>query len=208
MIYQNAFLIYFLKKLTTPFIDTDAYALDLIDERGKILKKIKDLKTTEEREALTRLDVLIFNLKRIIEKFPLGKTRLGSIAAALFLLRESKGILTSQLENNQIFLQECVLDYFERIDYVRLTEMAANVSGSGAIAGVNDDLKLKKQILNTPEDDEDEEEMDDIEYFFRRKVEKAIFNGKRILLNKPFKNLQEKYSVYVRSNDSIVKINL
>lgn len=206
MIVQNVFLFYFLKKLTTPFVDTAAYALDLIDERGKILKKIKDLKTTEEREALTRLDVLIFNLKRIIEKLPLGRTKLGSIAAALFLIKESKGIITSNLEGSDIFLESAILDYFERVDYVRLSEMAANVSGAGAIAGVNDDLKLKKQILDF--DEEDEEDPDDIDYFFRRKIENAIMNGKRIVLNKPFLNLKEEYSVYVRKDKSIVKIDI
>lgn len=208
MIVQNAFLFWFLKKLVTPFIDTPAYALGIIDERGKILKKIKELKTQEEREALTRLDVLIFNLKRIIEKFPLGKTKLGSIAAALFLLKEARGILRSDLEDSELFIESVIKDYFERVDYIKLTEMAANVSGSGAIAGVNDDLKLKKQILNTIEDDEDEEISDDVDYFFRRKIEKVKINENEILLNKPFKNLQEKYSVYVRKNKSIIKLDL
>ena len=35
----------FIKTLVTPFVDTKAYELGIIDEKGKFLKKMKDLKT-------------------------------------------------------------------------------------------------------------------------------------------------------------------
>ena len=42
----------FLKHLVTPFKDTKAYELGIIDERGKNLRKARKLNTEEEREAL------------------------------------------------------------------------------------------------------------------------------------------------------------
>lgn len=196
MIVKNLFLLYFLKRLVTPFHQSKAFELGIIDETGKALKKIKDLKTKEERNAYTRFDILIFNLKRIIQKFPLGRTKLANITAALFLIKESKHILRAGTENCDIVLETLLQDYFERMDYCKLNEMAANVSSGGAIAGVSDDLKLKKMILDF---DEDEDEI--VDSFFRRKIQEATLNNKKILLNKPFKLSEEKYCVYAK-NDS------
>jgi hypothetical protein len=77
-----------LKKLVIPFEDTDAYRLGIIDRKGNVLKKENQLKTTEEREAYTILDRMIFRLKRIINKVPVENKRFVSIAAALSLIRE------------------------------------------------------------------------------------------------------------------------
>lgn len=78
----------FLKLLVTPFEDTKAYELGIIDERGKNLRKANKLNTEEERESYTILHRLVFNIKKLIEKVPGGKTKLGSYAAALFLIKE------------------------------------------------------------------------------------------------------------------------
>lgn len=76
----------FLKRLTTPFNQTNAFKLGLIDERGN---KVKSATTSEEKNAYGYFDRLVFNLKKLLEKLPGGKTRLASYAAALFLIRES-----------------------------------------------------------------------------------------------------------------------
>lgn len=78
----------FLKLLVTPFDKTKAYELGIIDERGKNLRKASKLNTEEERESYTILHRLVFNIKKLIEKVPGGKTKLGSYAAALFLIKE------------------------------------------------------------------------------------------------------------------------
>lgn len=78
----------FLKLLVTPFKDTKAYELGIIDERGKNLRSARKLNTEEERESYTILHRLVFNIKKLIEKVPGGKTKLGSYAAALFLIKE------------------------------------------------------------------------------------------------------------------------
>ena len=78
----------FLKLLVTPFDETKAYELGIIDERGNNLRKANKLNTEEERESYTILHRLVFNIKKLIEKVPGGKTKLGSYAAALFLIKE------------------------------------------------------------------------------------------------------------------------
>lgn len=77
-----------LKKLVTPFEETDAYRLGIIDKKGNLLKKSNQLHTDEERDAYTLLDRLVFRLKRIINKVPVENKRFVSIAAALSLVRE------------------------------------------------------------------------------------------------------------------------
>ena len=85
----DAFITFrFLKLLVTPFNKTEAFKLGIIDERGKVLKKYKTLERIEERQAYTILHRLVFNVKKLIEKVPGGKSRLASYAAALFLIKE------------------------------------------------------------------------------------------------------------------------
>ena len=75
--------------LVKPFKDTDAFKEGIIDERGKVIKKASKLSTTKEKNAYTFLHRLIFKLKQFVEKAPGGKTRLGSLAAAYYLIREA-----------------------------------------------------------------------------------------------------------------------
>ena len=85
----DAFITFrFLKLLVTPFNKTEAFRLGIIDERGKVLRKYKSLERMEERQAYTILHRLVFNVKKLIEKVPGGKSRLASYAAALFLIKE------------------------------------------------------------------------------------------------------------------------
>ena len=85
----DAFITFrFLKLLVTPFNKTEAFKLGIINERGKVLRKYKTLERIEERQAYTILHRLVFNIKKLIEKVPGGKSRLASYAAALFLIKE------------------------------------------------------------------------------------------------------------------------
>jgi hypothetical protein len=78
-----------LRLLTTPFEDTDAFKLGIIDAKGKELKPMSALNTVVEREAYTLLHRLVFRLKKIIEKIPIENKRLLSLAAAYSLIREN-----------------------------------------------------------------------------------------------------------------------
>lgn len=79
----------FLKLLVTPWDKTDAYKLGLVDENGK---KLKSPQTGEEKDAYTIFFRLVFNLKRLLNKLPFGKTKLASYAAALWLIKEKSDL--------------------------------------------------------------------------------------------------------------------
>jgi hypothetical protein len=87
----------FIKILTTPWDEMDAYDLGIIDENGDVLKKARQLRTSEEKDAYTLFHRLVFNIKRLLEKLPLGRRRIASYAAALFLLREEAGMSEEQI---------------------------------------------------------------------------------------------------------------
>ena len=115
----DAFITFrFLKLLLTPFNKTEAFKFGIIDERGKVLRKYKTLAKIEERNAYTILHRLVFNIKKLLEKLPGGKSRLASYAAALFLIKEhvreyqdSDGILLEKefykyLKDNDLIEEE------------------------------------------------------------------------------------------------------
>ena len=116
----NIYFVYqFLKKLVTPFEKTDAFKLGIIDEKGKILKKRRDLETSEEKSAYNLSDTLVWHLKKILGKIPFGKSKLASYAAALWLIKEQ--------DNGKIFVSEKELeaqffDYFEKLQSDELSE--------------------------------------------------------------------------------------
>ena len=78
----------FLRILTTPWEDQEAFKLGIIDKDGKLLKKVNKLKTEQEKSSFTLLHRLIFNLKRILHKIPGVKTKIGTYATALYLLKQ------------------------------------------------------------------------------------------------------------------------
>ena len=55
-----------LRMLTTPFEETDAFRLGIIDDKGKELKKLSSLNTVEERDAYSILHRMVFRIKRIV----------------------------------------------------------------------------------------------------------------------------------------------
>ena len=85
----------FLRLLTTPFEDTDAFKLGIIDENGNRIKLPKstkpavELSTSELKNSYTILHKLVFNIKKIFSKVPGLRTKLGTYAAALFLLKDT-----------------------------------------------------------------------------------------------------------------------
>ena len=95
-----------LSMLVTPFDKTSAYRLGIIDEEGKILRKMTDLRTDEERTAYTYLHRLVFNLKRILNKLPGGESKLKNIVAAFFLIKEcyEKNDTTALLEEKYMII--------------------------------------------------------------------------------------------------------
>ena len=75
----------FIKALIQPFNKTDAYKLGIIDDEGNILKKKRDLKTDEEKNAYGFFNRMVWNLKKLIQKVPVIGKSLGSLAAATYM---------------------------------------------------------------------------------------------------------------------------
>ena len=130
----------FLKRLVTPFNKTRAYELGIIDERGA---KLKDPKTKEELDSYSTFERLVFNIKKIIERLPGGKSKIASYAAALFLIREHKSPkesytereIVEELEKNMAYLEEHDIKTFKNF---RKEDAPANATGT-AVAGTGDD---------------------------------------------------------------------
>ncbi len=98
-----------LKLLTTDFKKMPAYKFGFIDQNGKRIKFLPDPKnknqllpnepkTKEEKNSLTPLHRLIFNLKKLIRMVPFGKTAFASYAVALALLKEESKLDAEQTE--------------------------------------------------------------------------------------------------------------
>lgn len=126
----DLFIVYqFIKRLSTPFDETEAFNLGLIDAKGKLLKKAK---TKEERAASTYFDRMIFNMKRLLAKIPGGQSKVASYAAALLLLREEQHHTMDNL------LEE--IKYLKKHSKKSLNEFMedapANSAGGGNIAGI------------------------------------------------------------------------
>ena len=107
-----------LKMMTKKWSEMDAYKFGLIDDNGKRIKSKKP-KTSEEKNSFTLLHRLVFNLKRVLELLPFGRTRLASYAASLALLKENFNIDGEYLERHFYqYLKEndLVLDLLEGHD--------------------------------------------------------------------------------------------
>ena len=99
------YAIRFLRLLTQKWEKTDAYKQGIVDKSGKVLKKPE---TAEEKSAYTIFHRLVYNIKRLINKLPLGKSTLASYAAALFLIKEHTGISDKKLI--KVIKEACGLD--------------------------------------------------------------------------------------------------
>jgi len=151
----------FIKLLTTPFEKTDAYKLGIIDKDG--VRTDKKLYTEKEQKAYTILHKLVFNIKKIFGKVPGLRTRLGTYAAALFLLKDT---FKEHVEDPQVFEKE-FLKYLKEND-IELDDTITEevVLNNGKLPkGL---YKLTQDVIATGEEDEDTidvEEGDEVECF-------------------------------------------
>ena len=84
---DNLIALKVLYMLVTPYNKTEAFKTGVVDETGKVLVKAKD-RTTDQANSYDYLVRLVFNLKRLIGMVPGGKTQIGSIVAAYYLIKE------------------------------------------------------------------------------------------------------------------------
>jgi hypothetical protein len=135
----------FIKRLGTPFKEWPAFELGIIDEKGNQLIKRETFTKREQKDAFGIFDIMIMKIKRLLEKVPGGSSRIGSYAAALYLIKEH-----SQIESQGEMLTEEQLEeklthymnYVNKTDIDSLFESLvdedtpANSAGSGNIAGI------------------------------------------------------------------------
>jgi hypothetical protein len=86
----------FLRLLTTPWENTGAFKAGIVDETGKVIKKPS---TSAEKGVYTIFHRLVFNIKRTLNKIPLGKTKIASYLTALYLLKESHIATEDQIQS-------------------------------------------------------------------------------------------------------------
>ena len=135
----------FIKLLVTPFKDTDAYKLGIIDENGLRMKepgtdKATILRTTKEKDSYTILHKLVFNINKIFQKVPGLRTKVGTYAAALFLLKDT---LREHVDDPQVFEKE-FLKYLKENGYELDDTIAEEVT--------LEDGKLPKGIYKLTQD--------------------------------------------------------
>ena len=142
----------FLKLLVTPWKKQEAYKQGIIDDRGKALKKARDLTTEAERESFTLLHRLVFNCKRIMGKIPFVRSQLGTYATALFLLKEKYNLDNlPEGEINQFLMENKLVSFDDKI--------SEEVIGFGSMLPMGE-YKLKDQV--TADDEEIDAQPGDI----------------------------------------------
>jgi hypothetical protein len=139
----DLYLVYeFIKRLSTPFEETKAFELGLINDEGKVIKKPR---TSEEKNALTPFTKLIFNLKKLLYKVTGIERKLTTFAAALFLIKEHENRTGKSFISESEFQKFC----FENRNITESLheEISTNAVGTGNIAGV-DNPGVVKKVLN------------------------------------------------------------
>ncbi len=144
----------FLKLLTMPFEKQDAFKLGIIDKNGHRIKKEKstkpavELSTTELKNSYTILHKLVFNIKKIFAKVPGLRSKVGTYAAALFLLKDT---FKESVEDPNTFEKQFI-NYLE--------EQGIELDGSidEEVIGFGEQLpkgkyRLKQDILNKQEEE-------------------------------------------------------
>ena len=144
----------FLRLLTTPFEKTDAYKLGIIDKKGNRIRKPKstqpavELATSELKNSYTILHKLVFNVKKLFNKVPGLRTKVGTYAAALFLLKDT---FKEHVDDPDMFEKEFV-KYLKENNVEFDNEISENVIGFGEILPKGEYV-LVADILNKEEEE-------------------------------------------------------
>lgn len=144
----------FLKLLTTPFEKQDAYKLGVIDKNGNRIRKEKstqvevELTTSQLKNSYTILHKLVFNIKKIFQKVPGLRTKVGTYAASLFLLKDT---FKEGMEDPHMFEKE-FLNYLAEQGVELDGSISENVIGFGELLPKGK-YRLKQDILNKEEED-------------------------------------------------------
>ena len=144
----------FLRLLTTPFEKTDAYKFGIIDDKGNRIKKPNsskpavELNTAELKNSYTILHKLVFNIKKLFAKVPGLRTKVGTYAASLFLLKDT---FKEHVEDPDMFEKE-FMKYLKENDVEFDNSISEEVIGFGEILPKGEYV-LVNDILNKEEEE-------------------------------------------------------
>ena len=143
----------FIKLLVTPFEKTDAFKLGIIDKEGNRIKdsntnRPTNLGTIEQKSAYTVLHKLVFNIKKIFQKVPGLRTKLGTYAAALFLLKDT---FKESVDDPDVFEKE-FLKYLKEEGYEIDNSISEEVIGFGEVLPKGE-YTLTNDILSKDEEE-------------------------------------------------------
>ena len=146
----------FIKLLVTPFDKTPAFKLGIIDKDGaRVMEKTvsRGMQPTqligdEMRSAYTVLHKLVFNIKKIFGKVPGLRTKLGTYAAALFLLKDT---FKEHVEDPDVFEKE-FMKYLKEEGYEIDNTISEEVIGFGEVLPKGE-YTLVNDILNSEEEE-------------------------------------------------------
>ena len=160
----------FIKLLVTPFEKTDAYKLGIIDENGNRIMpppvagvrqtKPTPLRTTDEKNAYTILHKLVFNIKKIFAKVPGLRTKLGTYAAALFLLKDT---FKESVDDPDVFEKE-FMKYLKEQGYEIDDTINEEIIGFGEVLPKGE-YTLVNDILNKEEEELTAKKGDKVEVY-------------------------------------------
>ena len=149
----------FIKLLVTPFEKMEAYKLGIIDKDGRRtgpldkfgqmdIKK-NPLNTIEKKNSYTVLHKLVFNIKRIFAKVPGLRTKLGTYAAALFLLKDT---FKESVDDPDMFEKE-FMKYLKEEGTELDDSISEEVVGFGEVLPKGEYV-LNKDILSKEDEDD------------------------------------------------------
>ena len=144
----------FIKLLVTPFEKQEAYKLGIIDKDGNRIKG-KKIESSSEQNSYTILHKLVYNIKKIFGKVPGLRTKLGTYAAALFLLKDT---FKEHVEDPDVFEKE-FMKYLKEEGYEIDDSISEEVIGFGEILPkgeytlVNDILSKEEEELTAKSGD-------------------------------------------------------
>jgi len=148
----------FIKLLVTPFEKTEAFKFGIIDKQGNRIMpppvngvrqtKPEPLRSTDEKNSYTVLHKLVFNIKKLFEKVPGLRTKLGTYAAALFLLKDT---FKESVDDPDVFEKE-FMKYLKEEGYEIDDTISEEVIGFGEVLPKGE-YTLINDILNTEEEE-------------------------------------------------------
>ena len=151
----------FLKLLTTPLEKQDAFKLGVIDKDGNRIRQPKstrpavELSTTELKNSYTILHKLVFNIKKIFAKVPGLRTKVGTYAAALFLLKDT---FKESVDDPDVFEKQ-FMKYLKEQGVELDNEISEEVIGFGEVLPkgnyvlINDILNKEEEELSAKKGD-------------------------------------------------------